>query len=199
MKTKLVFNHETESFTEGIGISPETSFKAREKIIFNCINNCIQRDLLYGEDTNDEAPKEMKTITGDLERLVEMIDDELELYAVLIYFKNLESGCIHAYGKYKFLKDAAASKEDSLKVKLLNLLQELHSASSDSDDEPSLENVNEKTMFKRIEFIKRSHSNFNTYMNMLKRWANGENMDVDDKAITDLINQVLNKPDENID
>jgi|688.fasta_scaffold92812_3 hypothetical protein len=198
MKTKLVFNHETENFNEGIGISDEISLKAREKIIFNCINNCIQRDLLYGEDTDDEAPREMKTITGDLERLIEMLDDELELYAVLFNFKSLEAVCIQTYGKYKFIKNAD-SREDSLKVKLISLLQELQNASSDSDDKLSIDNINEKTMFKRIEFIKRSHCNFNTYMKMLKRWVNGENMDIDDKDITNLINQILNKSDENAD
>jgi hypothetical protein len=36
-------------------------------------------------------------------------------------------------------------------------------------------------------------------MNMLKRWVNGENMDIDDKDITNLINQILNKSDENAD
>lgn len=202
MKTKFVFNHENTDFNEAVGISNKMSIESREKIIFNCIDNAMQRDFLYGEEDDDSCPREMKTITGDLERVIKMVDDELELYAILLNFKNIEKMSIASYAKYKFLKDAHSEK-DNVKRKVIELVKEIiQSKNEENDDEdenePLIDRFNEKTMFKRIELIKKSHSNFRTYMNMLEKWANGEEVD-DSKDIMNLINQALNKSDESTD
>lgn len=194
------FNHETNDFHESMGVPDETQVRCRERIFFTAITNALQRLDLF-EDVND-APREMCTVSGDLQRCLRSITDQLEYEYTLLIFNSNQRVAMESFAMYRHMLESANNREDRIKMKIMELVDEMRSASKDDDDDEDEElpinRINKKTMFKRIKLIKQSHYNFDTYLNMLNSWANGNTQDFTEKKpdIDDLLRNLFSKDED---
>lgn len=161
------FNHSKDAFHEAMNIPSYVRTKCRERIFFSSISNALQRIELFEDE--DDAPKDMSTVTGDLQRCLKMISDPLEYEYTLLTFYGHQRMAMEAFGKYKFLNSKDQSKEDKLKVSIINLIQELKSNDDDDDDEEedAIDKLNSSTLTERINIVKQSHYNFDTYLKLV--------------------------------
>jgi hypothetical protein len=162
------FNHSKDHFHDAMNIPSYTRTRCRERIFFAAFSNALQRQELFEDE--DDAPKEMSTVTGDLQRTLSMITDELEYEYTLLTFYGHQKLAMEAFGRYKYLNSKDQSKEDKLKLSIINLIQELKDRDDDDDskeEEDELDNVTVNTVIKRISIVKDSHYNFETYLKQL--------------------------------
>lgn len=187
----MQFNHEIENFHQAIGISDDMRTRARERILFTSFSNALQRAELYEDE--EDAPKSLRTITGDLERCLSMVTDPLEYEYTLIMFHRTQIKAMETVAYYMHISDKSLSKEDQLKIKLFEVMEEMKGA-DDFEDEQLIDKLTRSNMVKRIKFVKDSHHNFETYMNMLTRWAGVEPVNVpkkNNKDVDDLLNNLF--------
>jgi hypothetical protein len=167
------FNHDSENFHESLNIPDELRIKCRERILFTAISNSLQRTELY-EDESD-APKSLTTVSGDLQRCLHIITDELEYEYTLIMFNTYQRMASESFAYYKFSIVNQRNNEDRIKTKIMELVEELRENSNDEDaEELFINRLNKKTMMKRINLVKCSHHNFDTYMNLLYQWTDSQ-------------------------
>lgn len=161
------FNHSKDAFHEAMSIPSYVRTKCRERIFFSSISNALQRIELFEDE--DDAPKDMSTVTGDLQRCLKMISDPLEYEYTLLTFYGHQRMAMEAFGRYKFLNSKDQSKEDKLKLSIINLIQELKSNDDDDDDEEedAIDKLNSSTLIERINIVKQSHYNFDTYLKLV--------------------------------
>lgn len=167
------FNHSKDNFHEAMGIPSYMRTKCRERIFFTSFSNALQRKELFEDE--DDAPKDMSTVTGDLQRCLKMITDPLEYEYTLLTFYGHQRMAMEAYSKYKFLNSNTQSKEDKLKMSIINLIQELKAKHDEeeeghaSDEEDEIDNITVTNALKRISIVKESHYNFDTYLKILTK------------------------------
>lgn len=162
------FNHSKDHFHDAMNIPSYTRTRCRERIFFAAFSNALQRQDLFEDE--EDAPKEMSTVTGDLQRTLSMITDDLEYEYTLLTFYGHQKMAMEAFGRYKYLNSKDQSKEDKLKLSIINLIQELKDRDDDDDskeEEDELDNVTVNTVIKRISIVKDSHYNFETYLKQL--------------------------------
>jgi hypothetical protein len=162
------FNHSKDHFHDAMNIPSYTRTRCRERIFFAAFSNALQRQDLFEDE--EDAPKEMSTVTGDLQRTLSMITDDLEYEYTLLTFYGHQKLAMEAFGRYKYLNSKDQSKEDKLKLSIINLIQELKDRDDDDDskeEEDELDNVTVNTVIKRISIVKDSHYNFETYLKQL--------------------------------
>lgn len=165
------FNHSKDQFHEAMNIPSYVRTKCRERIFFSSMSNALQRKELFEDE--EDAPKDMSTVTGDLQRCLRMITDPLEYEYTLLTFYGHQRMAMEAYGKYKFLNSNEQSKEDKLKLSIINLIQELKSNDDDDDEdsheEDEIDKITVNTVMKRVSIVKDSHYNFDTYLKMVTK------------------------------
>lgn len=162
------FNHNKDSFHEAMNIPSYIRTKCRERIFFASFSNGLQRIELF-EDV-DDAPKDMSTVTGDLQRCLKMITDPLEYEYTLLTFYGHQKMAQEIFGRYKFLQESGNSKEDKLKMSILNLLEQLRNRDEDDEEEDDdIDNLNSATLLKRIPIVKESLYNFETYLKLVTK------------------------------
>lgn len=195
------FNHEIDSFHESLGISDDIRTKCRERIFFTTMANALQREELF-EDA-DDAPKSMRTVSGDLQRLLQSISDPLEYEFTLIIFTNFQRMGMEAMAYYRHLRDNKNDRESRIKEMIMELVDEIRSKheSDDEDDDDNdqpIDKLSKKNLLKRISLVKNSHYNFDTYMNLLKHWVNsGQNDNTGKKPnIDDLLRNLFSKDED---
>lgn len=192
------FNHGTNDFHESLGISDETLIRCRERIFFTALSNALQRLELF-EDIND-APREMLTVSGDLKRCLRTITDQLEYEYTLMIFNTTQRMAMESFAYYRHKLQSEDNREDRIKYKIMELVEEMRGQEDDDEDEEEelIHRLNKKTMVKRIKLVKQSHYNFDTYLNMLKRWANGNTNDFIEKKpdIDDLLRNLFSNDED---
>lgn len=194
------FNHEVNDFHESLGVSDDTRVKCRERIFFTALSNALQRMELF-EDI-DDAPREMCTVSGDLQRCLRMITDQLEYEYTLMIFNPNQRIAMESFAYYKHMLGNNHSKEDRIKLKIMELVEEMRGSRDNDDDddkdEEPINRINKKSMIKRIKLVKQSHYNFDTYLNMLNRWANGHTQDFTEKKpdIDDLLRNLFSNDED---
>lgn len=191
------FNHETENFHESLGISDEVRVRCRERIFFNTFSNALQRLELFEDD--DDAPKELRTVSGDLQRCLRTITDQLEYEYTLMIFNNTQRMAMESFAYYRHMLESHDNREDRIKLKIMELVEEMRGSKDDDDeDEDPISRLNKKSMMKRIKLVKQSHYNFDTYLNMLNRWANGNTQDFTEKKpdIDDLLRNLFSNDED---
>jgi hypothetical protein len=161
------FNHNIGLFHEAMGVPNHIRTKCRERVFFSSFSNALQRVELFEDE--DDAPKEMSTVTGDLQRCLKMITDPLEYEYTLLTFQSNQSIAMEAYAKYKYLNSSRQSKEDKIKLSILNLMQDLNNNDDNDDDQDEIDNITVNTTIKRISIVKSSHYNFDTYLSLLTK------------------------------
>lgn len=163
------FDHDADAFHQSLCIDDNIRFLARELILFTSFDNAIQRKLLY-EDVHQDAPQELKTMSGDLQYCLRMISDPLLYEFTLLVFIKTHHIAIEMIGYWQLVNMSSEDKEISKKVKLLELLEQLKSQNEDSNTQ-LIDDLSKPNLLKRIDMVIKSRSSFNTYLNMLNAWA----------------------------
>jgi hypothetical protein len=165
------FNHDKDEFHEAMNIPGYIRTKCRERIFFAAFSNALQRAELFEDE--DDAPKDMSTVTGDLQRCLKMINDPLEYEYTLLTFYGHQRMAMEAYGKYKYLNSSSQSKEDKIKLSIINLMMDLKDRQEDeennSKEEDEIDNITVNTTIKRISIVKSSLYNFDTYLKLVSK------------------------------
>lgn len=184
------FNHSKDQFHEAMNIPSYLRTKCRERIFFTSFSNALQRQELF-EDPED-APKDMSTVTGDLQRCLRMISDPLEYEYTLLTFYGHQRMAMEGYKRYEFLNSKDQSKEDKLKLSIINLIQELKANDEDDEDEEedAIDRLSSSTLLERINIVKQSHYNFDTYLKLvIKKLSSRPN---DDFNVDDFLKDIFN-------
>lgn len=166
------FNHEAHDFHESLNISNELRIKSRERIFFSTISNALQRIELF-EDESD-APKSLSTVSGDLQRCLQNITDQLEYEYTLIMFNSYQRMAMESFAYYRHTIANQTDKEDRIKSKILELVEELRQSDDEDGDELFINRLSKKTMMKRINLVKNSYHSFDTYLNLLYKWTDSQ-------------------------
>jgi len=170
-------DHTKEQFHQALTVPDYMRTKCRERIFFSSFSNALQREELFEDE--EDAPKEMSTVTGDLQRCLRMIDSHLEYEFTLLNFMSYQKLAMEAYGRYKYLNSKEKTKEDKLKLSIINLIEDLRNK-EDNDDEEGVDDLSVNSVIKRISIVKTSHYNFETYLKQLtKEFGNGNSGDFD--------------------
>lgn len=98
---KIKFNHDADSVSESIYLSKQEILKVKAALIFASLNFKILSDTLF--DKSDEIPKNMKTVSGSLEKSLEYLSNESDacLVYALINFNHIYDKCNSLYYLYK--------------------------------------------------------------------------------------------------
>lgn len=185
------YDHSQEGFHSALGVDKNTVILCRERILFCHFANTLQSLELFGD--RDDAPRELTTVTGDLQRTLKMITDPLEYELTLLHFMSFHRLAQEAIGMWKFNNDPENSTEDKLKLELLKLvsrLKDMHEKDKDNDDVDDTDmkinnDINLDSVMKRIDLVKKSNHNFSRYMELLGHPIN-KNYDDIDKMINGL-------------
>jgi len=109
------------------------------------------------------------------------------------------------YAYFKHMQENKQSTEEKLKSAILELVEEMHKQREEEEDDSDndadnlpIDQLNKKSMLKRISLVKNSHHNFNTYMNLLNRWVNNnDNQTSESKPdIDDILRNLFSKDNE---
>jgi hypothetical protein len=165
------FNHTKDEFHEAMNIPGYIRTKCRERIFFAAFSNALQRAELFEDE--DDAPKDMSTVTGDLQRCLKLITDPLEYEYTLLTFYGHQRMAMEAYSRYKYLNSSSQSKEDKIKLSIINLMMDLKEKQEDeennSTEEDEIDNITVNTTIKRISIVKSSLYNFDTYLKLVSK------------------------------
>jgi hypothetical protein len=178
-------DHTKEQFHQALTVPDYMRTKCRERIFFSSFSNALQREELFEDE--EDAPKEMSTVTGDLQRCLKMIDSQLEYEFTLLNFMSYQKLAMESYGRYKYLNSKEKTKEDKLKLSIINLIEDLRN--QEDEEEDGVNNLSVNSVIKRISIVKSSHYNFDTYLKQLtKEFDNGNS---DDFNIDDFLKDVF--------
>lgn len=185
----LSLNHDADNLHDALGLSSRTRIKCRERLFFSCFANYLQGAELY--ENEDDAPKEFTTKTGDLSRVLSIINDPLEYEYTLLMFMKLQDMATDASAKHKMLNDSDTENNDRIKLQILQNIHDLMAQQKLSEAPDDYEFViTPSSMNKRIEMVKASRYNWETYYNMIaasdffgsgsSKPSKGGDFDVDD-------------------
>lgn len=178
-------DHSQDGLHSALGISKSTVVLCRERIFFCHFANTLQSIDLFGD--RDDAPRELTTVTGDMQRTLQMITDPLEYEVTLLHFLAFHRMAQEAFSHWKFHNDPDNSSEDKLKLELLKLVSKLKDlrdkAEDEQDEDPSDNNVhadlNIDSVVDRIDMVKKSKYNFGRYLQLLGISTKPNHDDVD--------------------
>jgi hypothetical protein len=199
------FNHEEDDFHLAMGISEETKVICKERIFFTSFSNSLQADELF--DDREDAPKEFRTVTGDLERLIATITNPIEYEYTLLIFMMYQQMAKEVYSRYRnFNEDSAESREEKIKMQILKGIMKLkelkdrEEAGETSDDNDNFEIISKESLTERIKLVKRSGYNFDKYLTLVK--TNGmipKKLSRSDFDISDLLSGLFSGDDDSSD
>jgi hypothetical protein len=199
------FNHEEDDFHLAMGISEETKHICKERIFFTSFSNSLQADELF--DDREDAPKEFRTVTGDLERLISTITSPIEYEYTLLIFMMYQQMAKEVYSRYRnFNEDSAESREEKIKMQILKGIMKLkelkdrEEAGETSDDNDNFEIISKESLTERIKLVKKSGYNFDKYLYLVK--TNGmtpNKVKRSDFDISDLLSGLFSGDDDSSD
>lgn len=85
---KIVFNHEATQMPDAIGIATERRYYLNAVVLFNMVYQNIMVHSLF--DDTDDAPANMRTKSGCLERILESAKNEAEMVYLTWEYCNLD-------------------------------------------------------------------------------------------------------------
>lgn len=181
-------DHSKEQFHEALAVPEYMRTKCRERIFFSSFSNALQKEELFEDE--EDAPKEMSTMTGDLQRCLKMIDNNLEYEFTLLNFISYQRMAMDAFSRYKYLNSKEKSKEDKLKLNIINLMEELRNKEENDEDDDTINDLSTNFIIKRIPLVKSSHYNFDIYLKQLTKEFNND--DSGDFNIDDFLKDIFN-------
>jgi len=166
------FSHKEEHINTALGVSDEIMIQCRERIFFAHFTNSLQSVELFPDV--ESAPAELTTVTGDLKKCLEMINDSIEYEMTLLHFMNYHRLAQQAFSHWKLENDSSYSAEDRLKnelIKIVMKLKEEHDKqkAQEEDDEDEHDEINADlynvhNIVDRINKVKASNYSFPKYM-----------------------------------
>ena len=199
------FNHEEDDFHLAMGISEDTKVICKERIFFTSFSNSLQADELF--DDREDAPKEFRTVTGDLERLIATITNPIEYEYTLLIFMMYQQMAKEVYSRYRnFNEDSVESREEKIKMQIiksiikLKELKDREESGEESEENGSYEVISKESLTERIKLVKRSGYNFDKYLNLVK--TNGmipKKLSRSDFDISDLLSGLFSGDDDSSD
>ena len=169
------FNHDEQIFHRALNISDDIKNIVREKIFFSSFSNALQAMDLF-EDI-DDAPRALSTVTGDLEKCLQMTDSQEEYEYALLSFTMYQRLTKPILAEYRMKNSTdPEDREAMLKHRIIEAIMELKRGadkeeSENDEDYPDEEKgpfaVNQTRMMTRIKYVKKSNYNFKKYMNMM--------------------------------
>ncbi len=169
------FNHEEEMFHRALNVTDDIKNIVREKIFFSSFSNALQAMDLF-EDL-DDAPRSLCTVTGDLEKCLQMIDSQQEYEYALLSFTMYQRLTKPILAEYKMKNSSdPEDREAMLKHTIIEAIMELkREKDREESDEESFDDeekgpfaVNHSRMMTRLKYVKKSNYNFAKYMNLLQ-------------------------------
>jgi hypothetical protein len=155
------FNHDEEIFHRALSISDDVKNVVREKIFFSSFCNGLQAMDLF-EDIND-APRALSTVTGDLEKCLQLTDGHEEYEYALLCFTMYQRLTKPILAEYKMKNSTnPEDREAMLKHRIIEAIMELKreadKSDDDSDEYPDEEKgpfaVNQTRMMTRLKYVK---------------------------------------------
>jgi hypothetical protein len=195
------FNHEEDDFHLAMGISDETKNICRERIFFSAFSNALQADELF--DDIDDAPKQFRTVTGDLQRLLSMITNPIEYEYTLLVFMMYQRMAKEVYSIYRNTdENSAESREEKIKMQIIKSIMKLkelkdREESGDDSNDDGVEVFSKESIMDRIKLVKKSGHNFDKYLVLVKTRNTGEERTKpSDFDINDLLSGLFSKDDD---
>lgn len=164
-------DHAQDKFHDSLCVGNEMRLICRERIFFVSFSNGLQRKDLYGE-FQDAAPKELSTMSGDIQRCLRMISDPLQYEFTLLIFMHYQQMTQDTMGYYNFLQESENDPEMKAKLQILKMLQKLKDdQEKEENPEPLIDQLNRDTLVERINMVHKSKHSFEKYLNLLNDWA----------------------------
>lgn len=164
-------DHAQDKFHESLCVGNEMRLICRERIFFVSFSHGLQRRDLYG-DFQDAAPKELSTMSGDIQRCLRMISDPLQYEFTLLIFMHYQQMSQDTMGYYNFLQEAEKNPEMKAKLEILKMVQKLKDdQEKEENPEPLIDQLNRDTLVERINMVHKSKHSFEKYLNLLNDWA----------------------------
>ena len=173
MQQVFQFNHDAENLQDALSISDETNKKIQEIILYStAVNHLLGHELF---DNSNERPKQLTTVTGDLEKALSLVETEEEKAYLLLKFQPLQEIMVQCTGKYRMLVDAETSSQRnkaSMLIQLLSLkLEEELEQKLEKSNSDDLRNhfMSPISLLNRIRFVKQSRYDFKRYLDILNQ------------------------------
>jgi hypothetical protein len=173
---KLTVDHHIENIQKALGVPHNVIISSREKIIFTTISNALFVEEMYSSST--EAPKSLTTVTGDLQKCMTMMDNELEYEIMLLMFMHYHDAAIAAirhYNTFETEEDPELKKKYELFKKLMEVKKLISDDEEDKEEEDPFE-LNKFNMIERVKFVKSSNYNFEKYMESVTKMFREEQL-----------------------
>jgi hypothetical protein len=161
---KLTVDHHIDNIQKALGVPHDLVISSREKVIFTTISNALFVEEMY--EKSSDAPKSLTTITGDLQKCITMMENELEYEIMLLMFMHYHEAAIAAfrhYNSFESEEDPELKKKYELFKKLMEV-KKLMSDDEQDDEENDPFALTKFNMIERVKFVKSSNYNFQKYM-----------------------------------
>ena len=192
------FNHDHKTFDTSLNIDKDVQIIVREKILFASLFNYIKgKEIMKNEGMTDprELPSNYSSTSGDLEKCLSIIDDEMEYaYMLLTFNKTTEivKGSVMQYG---FINGDGVPED--LKQKAKEILQKHESKfleeiknKIDKTDYHLLSLI-PQNMFKRIDMIKHHNCEWEPYLKDLQIKNFFNSIDSKDNFADDVLQSIF--------
>ena len=156
------YNHENNCFYEALGISEEMNDFCVEVIFFSTFSNYLLRLELFGED--DNAPSSLSTITGDLEKSLIYVQNEIEKDYLLLIFRKYHDLALDAIAKYKFIEQASDVEKKKFMLMLEMVVVKMKEEEEKKNEKDTF--INPLEVFKKISNVKKAKYNFERYLEL---------------------------------
>jgi len=154
---EIKFNHENSNIPTAMGLSTEIDKKCREIVNFSTFSIHLIKEEFFGEN-EDEAPANMTTVTGVLEKALNLCINDAEKAYTLFVFKQVHEHANQAMSAWQCYK-----KEDEKERKKMELMLNLVELKALVEDDDKANYVTPKDMFSKIEIAKENMYNFEKY------------------------------------
>jgi len=168
MEKVFQFNHEAENLQNALSISNETNKKIQEIILYSSATNYLLGRELF--DNDNERPKQLTTVTGDLEKALSFVETEEEKAYLLLKFQSLQELMVECIGKYRMLMDAKTSTQRNKAGMIIQLLSlKMEEQLEEKDAEIKEHFISPIGLLNRIRFVKESRYDFKKYLEILNK------------------------------
>ena len=196
----IKFNHEHDHLNEAINLSERDRIICRERIFFSTYNSHFNVIKLYGEDNVELAPRNLSTLTGDIEATIKDVKDDTQLFYTLYTFSHFHELPLNVIRMKRFLSKTDVSPEEKLKVDIIKMVQLMKSKRDDRDEEGDdgeakkpINKLNEKNMGIRYKVAKECPNDFDKYLEKLFEIFNEDGGSDKSSDIDQMLDNILKK------
>lgn len=153
------FNHDHKRYHLALGISDEMHNKVRELILFHCFSTFLFAESLFDHD--ETTPRNLVTLTGVLERVLDDCDENEVNYALLI-FRTTFDLTVPALDTYKYYQKLNTKSKQSFMNEVNEQLQK-DKLKGDEDT------ISGGSLLKRCFIAEKNNHDFKTYYSELNQ------------------------------